>query len=277
VPELPEVETIARELRARLIGRTITGAEIRWARSIAMPSPTEFEQQVVGRAVQAVGRRGKFLLLHLSDGAALLVHLRMSGRLLLEPRIPPSEKHVRVALTLDDGYVLRFQDQRKFGRMWLVRDPQVVLGGLGPEPLEDDFTPEVFARLIGRRSGMLKPLLLNQCFLAGLGNIYADESLFRARLHPRRRANSLSEAEVTRLYHALRQVLSEAITGQGTTFDGVYRRVNGASGDFQESLLVYRRAGKACRECGTPIERFVLGGRSTHFCPHCQPAPQNGS
>ena len=273
MPELPEVETIARELRVRLIGRTITGAEIRWARSIATPSPAEFEQRVIGRTVQAIGRRGKFLLLHLSGGATLLVHLRMSGQLLLAPRLSPSEKHVRVVLTLDDGSTLRFQDQRKFGRMWLVRDPQVVLGGLGPEPLAKDFTLDVFVRLIERRSGMLKPLLLNQSFLAGLGNIYADEALFRARLHPRRKANSLNEDEIARLYRAIRQVLGEAISGRGTTFDGVYRRVNGDSGGFQESLLVYGRTGEPCRECGTSIERIVLGGRGTHFCPHCQPAP----
>jgi formamidopyrimidine-DNA glycosylase len=273
LPELPEVETIARELRAHLIGRTIIDAEVRWARSIATPSPAEFEQQVVGRTVQSVDRRGKFLALHLSGGTTLLVHLRMSGQLLLDPCASPSEKHVRVVLTLDDGTVLRFQDQRKFGRMWLVHDPCVVLGGLGPEPLTDDFTPDIFVRLISQRSGMLKPLLLNQSFLAGLGNIYTDETLFRARLHPRRKANSLNEAEIVRLYHAIRQVLCEAITGQGTTFDGVYQRVNGASGSFQDSLLVYGRAGEPCRKCGTPIERIVLGGRGTYFCPHCQPTP----
>lgn len=273
MPELPEVETIARELRSCLIGRTITGAEVRWARSIAMPSPAEFEQQVIGQMVQAVDRRGKLLLLHLSGGATLLVHLRMSGQLLLDPCVSPVDKHVRVILTLDDGSTLRFQDQRKFGRMWLVHDPQVVLGGLGPEPLADDFTSEVLAHLIARRSGMLKPLLLNQSFLAGLGNIYADEVLFRARLHPRRKANSLNDAEIARLYCAIRQVLSEAITGQGTTFDGVYQRVNGASGNFQDNLLVYGCAGESCRECGSPIERITLGGRGTHFCPHCQPAP----
>jgi len=273
LPELPEVETIARELRACLVGRTITGTEVRWARSIATPSPAEFEQQTIGRTVQAVGRRGKFLLLHLSGEATLLVHLRMSGQLLLEPRVSPPGKHARVVIALDDGSALHFQDQRKFGRMWLVRDPRVVLGGLGPEPLADDFTPDVFTRLIGRRRGMLKPLLLNQSFLAGLGNIYADETLFRARLHPRRKANSLNEAEIARLYHAIRQVLSEAVANQGTTFDGVYRRVDGDSGGFQESLLVYGRAGEPCRECGTLVERIVMGGRGTHFCPHCQPAP----
>ncbi len=273
MPELPEVETIARELRERLVGRTMTGAEVHWPRTIATPSPAEFERQVVGQTVQAVGRRGKFLLLQFSEGPTLLVHLRMSGQLLLEPRPVPLGKHVRVVFTLDDGTTLRFQDQRKFGRMWLVDDPQVVLSGLGPEPLADDFTPQVLARLIGRRSGMLKPLLLNQSFLAGLGNIYADEVLFRARLHPRRRANSLNEAEVSRLYHAIRQVLGEAITGQGTTFDGMYQRVNGASGSFQDSLLIYGRAGEVCRECGTRIERIALGGRGTHFCPRCQPVP----
>jgi formamidopyrimidine-DNA glycosylase len=273
LPELPEVETIARELRVCLVGRTITGAEVRWERSIATPSSAEFKQQIIGRTVQAVGRRGKFLLLHLSGGATLLVHLRMSGQLLLAPCASPPEKHVRMIFALDDGSALRFQDQRKFGRMWLVRDSQVVLGGLGPEPLANGFTLDDFIHLISRRSGMLKPLLLNQSFLAGLGNIYADEALFQARVHPRRKANSLNEAEIARLYHAIRRVLGEAISGQGTTFDGVYQRVDGASGNFQGSLLVYGRAGEPCRECGTPIERIVLGGRGTHFCPHCQPAP----
>ncbi|MCR4407300.1 MAG: bifunctional DNA-formamidopyrimidine glycosylase/DNA-(apurinic or apyrimidinic site) lyase [Anaerolineae bacterium] len=273
MPELPEVETIARKLRKPLVGRTITAVEICWPRTIAAPSPTEFERQIVGQTVQAVGRRGKFLVLQLSEGATLLVHLRMAGQLLLKSSVSPPGKHVRVVFTLDDGSTLRFRDQRKFGRMWLVDDPQVVLGKLGPEPLADDFTPQVLARLIGRRSGMLKPLLLNQSFLAGLGNIYADEVLFRAGLHPRRKADSLNETEVTQLYHAIRQVLEEAITGQGTTFDGVYQQVNGSSGAFQDSLQVYRRAGKPCPRCGTPIERTTVGGRGTHFCPHCQPVP----
>lgn len=273
MPELPEVETIARELHELLVGRTITAVEVCWPRTIATPSPTQFERQIVGQTVQAVDRRGKFLVLQLSEGTTLLVHLRMSGQLLWESAASPSEKHLRVVFTLDDGSTLRFRDQRKFGRMWLVDDPQVVLGRLGPEPLVDDFTPDALARRLARHSGMLKPLLLNQGFLAGLGNIYADEVLFRAGLHPQRKANSLNEDEVVRLYRAIRQVLEEAITGQGTTFDGVYQQVNGASGGFQDSLQVYGRTGEPCPRCGKPIERVTVGGRSTHFCPHCQPAP----
>lgn len=274
MPELPEVETIACELQSCLIGRAITAVEIHWPRTIATPSPAEFKRRLSGQTVQGVGRRGKFLLVRLSGGATLLIHLRMSGRLLLASPESSPEKHVRVAFFLDDGSVLYFQDTRKFGRMWLVDDPQLVLRKLGPEPLSDDFTLETFTRLIAKRSGRLKPLLLNQSFLAGLGNIYADEALFRARLHPCRRANSLDEAEITRLYHAIRQVLGEAITRQGTTFDGSYQRVDGSSGDFQHSLRVYQRTGEPCQNCGTAIERITLGGRGTHFCPRCQPAPQ---
>lgn len=269
MPELPEVETIVRELRPSLEWRTIVAAHVSWPRTIAAPMQdvARFCAGVRGRQVRSVGRRGKFVVLTLDVGS-LLIHLRMSGRLLIVPRGP--ERHLRMWLELKEGGSLYFYDPRKFGRVWLLDDPDVVLGQLGPEPLADDFTAEVLAdRLRGRR-GMLKSLLLNQRFIAGLGNIYTDESLFRAGLHPLRAANSLTIAEVRRLHRAIREVLSEAIEHCGTTFDGAYLRPGGERGEQERHLLVYGRAGQPCIRCGTPIERITVGGRGTHICPRCQ-------
>ncbi len=160
---------------------------------------------------------------------------------------------------------------RKFGRVWLVSDPEVVLGGLGPEPLSESFTPQLFRSLLSKRRGMLKPLLLNQRFIAGLGNIYVDESLFRAGLHPQRTADTLQEDDAVRLYSAIRSVLQQAVDHHGTTFDGVFVRPQGQEGRQQEGLQVYGQAGLPCPKCGTPVERIVVVGRGTHVCPHCQP------
>jgi formamidopyrimidine-DNA glycosylase len=275
MPELPEVETIARELRPHVRGRAILDAHVDWARTIAYPPEDveRFRAEVRGRQITDIWRRGKYIALDLGqDGrpwGACLIHLRMSGRLHLEPL--GLRKHLRVWFDLSDGQRLYFYNMRKFGRVWLVRDPETVLGDLGPEPLDKSFTPQLFRSLLLERRGMLKPLLLNQRFVAGLGNIYVDESLFRARLHPQRTADTLQEADALRLHGAIRSVLQQAIDHHGTTFDGVFVRPQGQEGRQQEGLEVYGQTGLACVECGTPIERIVVGGRGTHFCPHCQP------
>ena len=183
------------------------------------------------------------------------------------------DRHLRVLLFLDDGQRLWFSDTRKFGRMWLLDDPADVLGELGPEPLADDFTAVRLREMLARRRGRIKPLLLNQRFLAGLGNIYTDETLWQAGIHPLRRADSLSPAEVRRLHRAIRSVLRAAIASGGTTLpDAAYQQADGRSGEFASKLAVYGRAGQACPRCGTTIERIKVSQRGTHFCPHCQPS-----
>jgi len=270
VPELPEVETVARGLDQSLEGRTFTGVTVRWPRTVARPEPAQLEQQIIGRRVQSVGRRGKYVVVELDQGY-LLIHLKMSGRLLVVAAGEPLEGHVHVFFDLDDGRQLRFHDVRKFGRVYLVDEPEQITAGLGPEPLDDDFTLDDFSRLLARRSGRLKSLLMNQQFLAGLGNIYADESLFAARLHPLRGADSLTPDEKARLYDAIRSVLGQAVDSRGTTLDDRgYVDASGRAGAFQAQIAVYGRRGQACLVCGTPVERIVIGGRSSHFCPRCQ-------
>jgi len=296
MPELPEVETVARGLRASLIGRTIIGVEVRWARSVIPPNgsteastvslrrersaeplaevPTAFAHRLTGQTVTGVGRRGKWMVISLSGGDTLLVHLRMTGQLVLESGECPDDRHVRVLFFLDDGRRLRFSDARKFGRLWLVDDPADVLGELGPEPLADAFTAARLGEMLTRRRGRLKPLLLNQRFLAGLGNIYTDEALWQASIHPLRRADSLTPTEVRRLHRAIRAVLRAAIASRGTTLpDGTYRQADGRSGEFARHLAVYGRVGQPCPRCGTIIERIKVSQRGTYFCPRCQSLP----
>ncbi len=271
MPELPEVETTVRDLRPQLVGHTIVGATVHWARSIASPRARQFTTALPGYTIEDITRRGKYLWFHLRQGAAekcLFVHLRMTGGFRIDAHDAPREKHMHVLIRLDDGRELRFRDPRKFGRMWLVDEQTSVVGKLGPEPMEIG-EKEFIARLEGRR-GQLKPLLLDQTFLAGLGNIYVDESLWYARLHPLRRAESLTRAERARLYHAIQRVLTRAIAVGGTSIDVMYRRVNGASGGFQDSLRAFDREKRPCRRCGTPIQKIVVGQRGTHFCPKCQ-------
>jgi formamidopyrimidine-DNA glycosylase len=218
MPELPEVETVAQSLRRLLVGRTIVGVSVDWPRSVARPALDEFGSGIAGRTVVSVDRRGKYVVLELDRGY-LLIHLKMSGRLSVVRGDEPPDKHAHVIFYLDDGQELRFQDTRKFGRVCLVADPREVTAALGPEPLADDFGLDDLGCLLAQRTGRLKSLLLNQQFLAGLGNIYADEALFAARLHPLRRAGSLTLDEQSRLYVAIRTVLRRAIDARGTTLN----------------------------------------------------------
>ncbi len=270
MPELPEVETIASGLR-EIVGRQIVGVEVRWPRAV-VPGLPLFETGLLGRTVLGVQRRGKWVDLPLEGEVHLLIHLRMSGRLLLESAEAAEDPHTRVVVRLDDGRQLRFSDPRKFGRMVLTANPDQVLGDLGPEPLGEAFTVRKLREMLARRKARLKPLLLDQRFLAGLGNIYADEVLWRARLHPLRRADTLTEEETDRLYSAIRSVLKEAIARRGSTLDDRrYVGADGQPGNFAPSLAVYRRAGQPCPRCGETVERIVVGGRGTHLCPRCQP------
>jgi formamidopyrimidine-DNA glycosylase len=272
MPELPEVETIARKLREgcgvepSILGRTILAVEVRWPRHIASPAGDEFLQAVAGQTIRSVSRRGKFLVLHLSGGY-LLIHLRMSGDLSVVPAGEPLRKHDLTVWHLSGAVDLRFHDPRRFGRVWLTGNPGGVLDRLGPEPLAPEFTAAHLGRMLQARRRQLKPLLLDQSFLAGLGNIYTDESLYRARLHPLRRSDMLRPAEIARLWRAIRGTLRAGIVRNGASIDWVYR-----DGSFQNHFRAYGRAGKRCGRCGVNIRRIVVGQRSTFYCPRCQRA-----
>jgi formamidopyrimidine-DNA glycosylase len=246
------------------VGRTFTSVTVLWPNSIKTPIP-ELQERLPGQRIEAITRRAKYLQFHMSGGDSLFIHLKMSGDLQVEPESELRHPHVRTVFGLDNAHELRFKDARKFGRVYLVADPSQVVGKLGPEPLDDEFSPEHFQRLFQKRKGRLKPLLLNQEFIAGVGNIYADESCFIAKINPSRQVDTLSAEELERLYEAIRQALSAGIVYKGASFDSVYR-----GGQFQDHFQVYGRADEPCLTCGTPIVRIVVGGRSTHFCPNCQ-------
>jgi formamidopyrimidine-DNA glycosylase len=273
MPELPEVETIAARLRMggfndpstpSLLGKRVVSAQIYWERTLAEPSPNEFKQKLPGLFIREIKRRGKFLLI-LLNGETLLIHLRMSGDLLVEADSGPPAKHHRLLLNLQDGLRLALNDPRKFARVWMTATPDLLLSHLGPEPLDTDFTPDTFYRRLIKHRRQLKPLLMDQSFLAGLGNIYTDEALHQARLHPLRLSASLSFHEAECLWNSIRHVLKEGIQRNGASIDWVYR-----GGDFQNYFRVYQRKGEPCPVCGSPIDRISVGQRGTHFCPQCQ-------
>ncbi len=276
MPELPEVETVVRDLRAaRLVGRRIVKARVFWRKTIADPAPTGFAREIRGRTIQRLARRGKFIVAELSGARTLLVHLRMSGHLDVQPAKTRPRRHDRVVWTLDDGRQLHFADTRKFGRVWLVRNPAHVLGELGPEPLE--ISSAALAAGLAARARQLKPLLLDQTFLAGVGNIYSDEALWAARLHPQRRSDRLTAAQAADLRRAIQAALRKGIRNLGTTFgNGQTHFVlpRGERGRNQEQLNAYGQTGRPCPRCGTPIRRILVGQRSTHLCPRCQRQPK---
>ncbi len=271
MPELPEVETIARTLRLGappqppIVGRLILAVDLLWARTLAEPTPAEFQARLPGQQIQDISRRGKFLMLQLTAGW-LLFHLRMSGDLLVRPAGTQPAPHDRLLLELDGGLQLAFNDARKFGRVWLVDELARVLGNLGPEPLDEGFTARQLFDRLQHTHRQLKPLLLDQSFLAGMGNIYVDEALNLAGLHPLTPSNSITRRQAARLLSSIRTVLRDGISRNGASIDWVYR-----GGDFQNYFRVYQRTGEPCPKCGTPIARIVVGQRGTHYCPHCQP------
>lgn len=275
MPELPEVETYVRELAPLLRGRQVLDATVSWPRTIALPAAEEFIAQIAGQRFADFSRRGKYMLLGLADGLTLIVHLRMTGHLRIVAGDAAVDAHTHVVMRLDNGQRLIFQDARKFGRMWLVADPAPVLAHLGPEPLSVDFSADYLTMKLHGRSAPIKALLLDQSLVAGVGNIYADESLFRARLHPLRPAGTLHPSEVAALHGAIQEVLRLGVARAGSSLGGSslqnYSRPGGAPGGFQEEFQVFRRTGQPCAQCGAPIERIVVAQRGTHYCPHCQP------
>ncbi len=282
MPELPEVETVRRGLEHHVVGRTIDTARVLHPRAVRRQpgGAAEFETALAGRSLDRAMRRGKYLWMSVGEDA-LLAHLGMSGQLLVGEPTRPLSSHVRISFTFsgDDGPDLRFTDQRTFGHMWLVRDGADLpapIAHIAPDPFEPAFDPDALAqRLRARRTG-IKRALLDQSLVSGIGNIYADEALWRARLHWARPTETLTSPEVSRLLAAVREVLGEALAVGGTSFDELYVNVNGESGYFDRSLAVYGRAGQPCPRCGAPIRRDPFMNRSAYTCPRCQPRPRRG-
>jgi formamidopyrimidine-DNA glycosylase len=277
MPELPEVETVARDLRRRLLpedggaGPRITGARIAWTRTLRDEDVARFVREVTGRRIEGVGRRGKQVLIDLGGGAFLTIHLKMTGQLFVVPAGLPVDPYERAAIILDNGTELRFRDIRKFGRIGLYGADDDPFDGVGPEPLDPRFTLREWRRRLRGRRARLKPLLVDQAFVAGIGNIYADEALWRSRLHPLRSAASLRPKDERVLYRSVVDILSEAVERRGSSIDD-YTAPDG-DGEMQERLDVYQRTGQPCRRCGRPIRRIVIGIRATHFCSFCQRLP----
>jgi len=280
VPELPEVEVVRRGLAEHVAGQVLSDVDVRAARSVRrhIAGPEHFAARLRGRTVTQVRRRGKYLWLALDDGAAVLGHLGMSGQLLVQPAGAPDGPHLRVRLRLGDGgRELRFVDQRMFGGLSISEDgadlpPEI--GHIAADPFEEAFDDTVFAARLRRKRTGLKRALLDQGLISGIGNIYADEALWRARLHYARPTETLNRAEVARVLEAVRAVMTSALAQGGTSFDALYVDVNGNSGYFDRSLEAYGQAGRPCSRCGTPIRRDPFMNRSSYTCPVCQPRPR---
>jgi formamidopyrimidine-DNA glycosylase len=283
MPELPEVETVRAGLERHVVGRVISAARVLHPRAVRRDpaGPAGFEAAITGRHLDRAERRGKYLWLSAGDGMALLAHLGMSGQMLVGEPGRPVSPHVRALFTFTDGGPdLRFTDQRTFGHLMLAeldmsRLVPVPIAHIAPDPLEAAFSPQEFSvRLRSRHTG-IKRALLDQSLISGVGNIYADEALWRARLHWARPTETMRPSEVARLLAAVQEVLAEALKAGGTSFDSLYVNVNGQSGYFDRSLEAYGRAGQPCSRCGTPIRRDSFMNRSSFSCPRCQPRPRS--
>ena len=261
MPELPEVETVVRGLQNTIVGETIVDIEVPWEKALEVEDAYE---ALAGKTIESVTRRAKYIVIRLSTGA-LIVHLRMTGK--LTPVYP--EKHVTVILNFESGKSLYFQDTRKFGRMTYTQQPDEMLAHLGPEPLSKTFTPDLFSQMLASKKRKIKPLLLDQTFLAGLGNIYVDEALFQSGIHPESLSNSIPGPKIKSLHAAIQSILQNSINAQGTTVLN-FSHGDNQSGTYQAALQVYGRGGEPCLICETSIEKIKLGQRGTHFCPECQ-------
>jgi len=273
MPELPEVQTVVNDLKAAgFEGAVITRADIFWPGTICGLSAATFQRRIKGLKIAAIRRRGKFIVFDLASDGHLLIHLRMSGRLLVKTTGLPRLKHEHVVLNFTDRQ-LRFHDTRKFGRFYLVKVANPILGRLGPEPLDSSFRAAEFVDRLKNRSRLIKPLLLDQSFIAGLGNIYVDEALWDAHIHPQKIAADLDAREAGSLYHSVRKVLRRGLKNMGTTLGSGqtnFFSIAGYTGRNRDQLKVFRRNGLACPRCRTVIKRIVVGQRSTHICERCQ-------
>ncbi|MCY8047519.1 DNA-formamidopyrimidine glycosylase [Bacillus haynesii] len=273
MPELPEVETVRRTLAGLVRGKTIDAVEVRWTNIIKRPAePEEFARLLVGQTIQSIGRRGKFLLFHLDD-CVMVSHLRMEGKYGLHRNGEPLDKHVHVIFRFTDGSELRYRDVRKFGTMHLFKPgeelTELPLRQLGPEPFSSEFTAGYLRERLKKTNRSVKTALLDQRTVVGLGNIYVDEALFRAGIHPETTANKLTKKQTVLLHEEIVQTLKEAVEAGGSTVRS-YINSQGEIGMFQLKLFVYGRKDEPCKKCGSPIEKTVVGGRGTHFCIKCQ-------
>jgi formamidopyrimidine-DNA glycosylase len=234
---------------------------------VKQPSVKEFRRNLVEQKINSLERRGKYLIFRLSSGNVLIIHLKMSGALLLNPE--QDDRHARVIFNLDNGSQVVFTDRRRLGALWLVENEQTIIGKLGPEPLTPEFTAKTLAKRSQKHKAPIKAVLLDQAFIAGIGNMYADEALFAARIHPLRKANNLSPQEIRSLHKAIVNVLRSAIDSKGASVD-TYKRPDGGLGTAHSSFSVAHRGGKPCPVCGTPIQRLAIRNRGSYFCPNCQ-------
>lgn len=273
MPELPEVETVKRSLEPIITGLIIEKAVVNMSKIIKEPSAEGFISLIAGKKITGMDRRGKYIIINLKGGYSLVIHLRMTGQLVYKDANQEIVKHTHVILSLSNGQELRYIDQRQFGRLYLLPSSSLQnISGIefmGVEPLGEDFTKEYFKKELRNKRTKIKPLLLDQTFIAGIGNIYADEALHQARIHPERSASSLNARDVTRLYNAIQDVLKQGIANRGTSFKD-YVDGEGKKGDNQNMLKVYGREKEPCPNCKTLIERKKIGGRSSHYCPRCQ-------
>ena len=281
MPELPEVEVVRRGLAEHVVGRRIVAVEVLHERPVRRDpgGSTAFVAALTGRIVTAARRRGKYLWLPLDNGDAVLGHLGMSGQMLVQRPGAPDERHLRVRLTLDGGIELRFVDQRMFGGLSVSRggaELPAEIAHIARDPLDPEFDDADFVRRVRKRSSGIKRQLLDQTLISGVGNIYADEALWRARIHGERPGERLTRAQVVELLGHAREVMLAALGQGGTSFDALYVNVNGESGYFDRSLDAYGQEGLPCRRCGTPIRRVAFMNRSSYFCPRCQPVPRRG-
>ena len=267
MPELPEVETIKNELLPWVVGQSFTQATILDAKLLPDSCVEELEHELTGQMIESLERRGKYLVFHLSSGKSLVMHLRMTGTLLVNPK--ESDAHARATFCFSNGIRLVFSDLRRLGVIWLVEDAEALVGKLGPEPLSESFTPHVLAQRLSRHHIPVKAALIDQSIIAGIGNMYADEALFAARIHPLRKVDTLSAKEIQKLYRAIREVLSSAIARKGASVD-TYVRPEGQLGRAQLDFGVAHRRGQSCPVCGAPIKRILVRNRGSYFCPNCQ-------
>ncbi len=267
MPELPEVETIKRGLEKKILGKKVKSVEINTGRTVRKPSPRKFKEEVEGKKFTQIIRRGKYLILGLSSGKKIMVHLRMTGQLIYGKKDAKS----RVSFLLSNGKYLNFKDNRHLGEIRLVENWERVssISRMGMEPLEDSFTLKVFGEMLNKKKAKIKPLLMNQEFLAGVGNIYAQEALFQAGIHPEKQAHRLKRGEMKSLFSEIRKVLNKAIDYKGTSLAS-YVDTDGRKGSFRSRLRVYGRGGAPCIKCKTPLQFVKIGGRGTTFCPRCQ-------
>ena len=274
MPELPEVQTVVDSLNnLKLKNRRVVNARVYWPKTIDGMAPATFKKKIIGRSIRNISRRGKYIVISLSRDLTLLIHLRMTGRLKWAAAGTKRNSHEHVILEFGKKMALRFQDTRKFGRFYLTPNPQEILGKLGPEPLSNNFTVGCFHDMLQAHKRQIKPLLLDQGFIAGLGNIYVDEALWRAGIHPLRVSSSLAKREVADLHRAIPRVLQKGLANLGTTLGsgaGNFYSVAGRKGRNADELFVFRRTGEGCTKCRTPIQRIIVGQRSTHICPQCQ-------